>query len=48
MIECKKLDKEGLKVFILSGLITLIDNEVPLPELITYLGIKNKTQKFSL
>ncbi|CAD8046196.1 unnamed protein product [Paramecium primaurelia] len=48
MIESKKLDKEGLKVFILSGLITLIDNEVPLPDLITYLGIKNKSQKFSL
>ncbi|CAD8158994.1 unnamed protein product [Paramecium octaurelia] len=48
MPQSKKLDKEGLKLFILSGLITLIDNEVPLPELITYLGIKNKTQKFSL
>ncbi|CAD8143530.1 unnamed protein product [Paramecium pentaurelia] len=48
IIESKKLDKEGLKVFILSGLITLIDNEVPLPDLITYLGIKNKSQKFSL
>ncbi|CAD8134504.1 unnamed protein product [Paramecium pentaurelia] len=44
----QKLDKEELKVFILSGLITLIDNEVSLPELISYLGIKNKTQKFSL
>ncbi|CAD8049862.1 unnamed protein product [Paramecium sonneborni] len=44
----EKLDKEGLKLFILSGLITLIDNDIPLPELILYLGIKNKTQKFSL
>ncbi|CAD8053903.1 unnamed protein product [Paramecium primaurelia] len=44
----QKLNKEELKVFILSGLITLIDNEVSLPELISYLGIKNKTQKFSL
>ncbi|CAD8051122.1 unnamed protein product [Paramecium sonneborni] len=44
----EKLDKDGLKVFILCGLITLIDNEVPLPEFIQYLGIKNKTQKFSL
>ncbi|CAD8134267.1 unnamed protein product [Paramecium octaurelia] len=40
--------KEEMKVFILSGLITLIDNEVYLPELILFLGIKNKTQKFSL